>query len=358
MNKVLITEASYKDCRRAIELALSTFPLPVRDKRVLVKVNCMAGTQPEEGSITHPSVLGALVTLLEEMKPAEIMVGDNPGQGYYGRNQDVFDASGLREAAKGHYCNLGKEARAVPFDPSLINVMSPSRAVLDADIVISVPKFKTHIRTGVSVALKNSFGILPGAQKANLHHRAGSPYNFARALVEVFRLRPPDLFIVDGILVGQGVGPYSRELHYLGVIMASDNAVAMDATVARMMGYEPAQVPLIHFAQAAGLGSCREEDIEVIGNSRRIPGFSIPALASITSTEHHQMNAWMVEAPLYRPVVNTSKCDGCSICADGCTLGALTMAGGLPRLDPSLCVPCFCCQEVCPRQAIILSKPT
>ncbi|MDP2662460.1 MAG: DUF362 domain-containing protein [Dehalococcoidia bacterium] len=356
MQRVLITNANYRNCRRAIEEALSAFPLAIRGRKVLVKINGMTDTEPEQGLILHPAFLRALLGLLEEMGAGEIMVGDNPGINYYGRNEAAFKASGLWEAAGAHYLNLGREARLVPFDPTYMNSVFPSSAVLDADIVISVPKFKTHARAGLSVALKNSFGILPGAQKSNLHHRAPAPRDFARMLAQVFRLRPPDLVIVDGILAGQGIGPYSPDLRYLGLVMASDNGVAMDATVARMMGYDPDQAPLLRFAQELGLGSYREEDIEVMGNFAPIPGFTVPPLADISSTEPIGYKGGMAESPFYRPKVDASKCDGCCICAEGCPPGALTMSEGLPRLDASLCVPCFCCQEVCPRQAIAVGK--
>lgn len=357
MQRVLITDASYKNCRQALEKALSTFSPPVRGRKVMVKVNAVSGAEPEQGMVTHPGVLRALVQLLEEMGAGEILVGDNPGVTYYGRNLDAFTESGLLEASGGHYCNIGKEARSVPFLPEFVRNLFPSRAVLDADVYISVPKFKTHARSGVSVGLKNNFGILPGAQKSNLHHRAPLPIDFGRMLMEVFRVRPPDLIIVDAILSAQGIGPYSPDLVYLGQIIASDNAVALDAVIARMMGYDPKDVPIIRFAHEAGLGSLREEDIEVLGAFRPVPGFTTPPVADIVSTEPMQFAGRMAEIPYYRPKVDAAGCDGCNICAEGCPGGALSMSNGLPVLDASLCVPCFCCQEACPRQAITMRMP-
>lgn len=357
MKKVLITPSSYKNCRPAVEQALDAFPVAVRGRKVLIKVNGMAGMEPEEGAITHPQILSALVAVLEQRGAAEIMVGDNPGITYYGRNQVAFAESGLLDAAGGHYVNIGKQARPVAFHPDFIEKVFPSTAVLDADVVISVPKFKTHARVGLSVGLKNNFGILPGAQKSNLHHRTATPVNFARMLVEVFRVRPPDLFIVDAVLAAQGIGPYSQDLRYLGLIIAADNAVALDATCARMMGLEPDQVPLLRFAQQAGLGSYAREETEVQGPFSPIPGFTTPPSDLFTSTEPIKYSGGMAETPAYRPRVEASRCDGCRICADDCPAGALTMSNGQPRVGPSLCVPCFCCQEACPQQAISLALP-
>src|SRR3989304_2571932 len=151
MSRVLIAQASYRDCRGAIEEALSAFPLPIRGRRVLVKVNAMSDSEPEAGVITHPVFLRALVGALKELGPGEIMVGDNPAMPLSGRNEAAFKSTGLWEAAGGHYYNIGREARLVPFAPAYIKSVFPSKAMLDADVVISVPKFKTHARAGISV---------------------------------------------------------------------------------------------------------------------------------------------------------------------------------------------------------------
>ncbi len=357
MQRVLITKASYSGCRRAVEEALANFPLSVRGRKVLIKVNAMNGAEAEEGVVTHPAILKALMELLDEMGAAEVAVGDNPGISAYGRNQTAFMGNGLGEIAGERYLNLGREARSVPFNPVFIDRVFVSRGVMDADVVISVPKFKTHARVGISVGLKNNFGTLPGGQKANLHHRAPAPVDFASMLVDVYRLRPPDLIIVDGILAMEGIGPYAKELRYLGLLLASDNAVALDATVARMMGYEPDQLPLLRSAQKAGLGSYLEQDIQVLGPWEPIHDFRRPDLSDLNSTLPITYQGGMAEFPSFRPSVDLGGCDGCRICAEVCPPGALTMANGLPRLDASMCVPCCCCQESCPRQAITMARP-
>jgi len=99
------------------------------------------------------------------------------------------------EAAKGYYENIGNDSEKVDFTPEYMAQVSLSRAVLEADIIISLPKFKTHGLTVMTGAIKNSYGLLPGAQKAKLHKAAGNPERFHEVVVEVFRLRVPDLFM-------------------------------------------------------------------------------------------------------------------------------------------------------------------
>jgi uncharacterized protein (DUF362 family) len=240
MQKVLIHPATYENVRRAVDLAFERFPLDVKGKKVLLKPNVLRASGAEEGIVTHPAVLRAVVEKVETMKPASIVVGDNPGVMGYGANEESFRRTGLMEAAKGYYRNIGKESEKVNFNPDFVPTVSVSRAILDCDILISLPKFKTHGLTVLTGAIKNSYGFLPGAQKARLHKIAGSPDRFHEMLVDVFRIRVPDLFLVDAVVGMEGNGPACRDLRDIGLILASDTAGALDAVIATMMGCDPA----------------------------------------------------------------------------------------------------------------------
>lgn len=120
---------------------------------------------------THPSVLRAVVEQVEIMEPASIIVGDNPGVFSYGANEEAFIKTGLMEAAKGYYQNIGNDSAKVDFNPDFMPTISISRIILESEFIISVPRFKTYGLTIVSGGIKNSYGFLPGAQKARLHCR-------------------------------------------------------------------------------------------------------------------------------------------------------------------------------------------
>ena len=197
MSKVLIHPASYQSLDDALARAFEIFPLEIHGKKVLISPNVLRACEAKEGIVTHPAVLRAVVEKVEAMRPASIIVGDNPGLHGYGANEECFRKTGLMEAAKGYYQNIGNDARKVAFNPDFMPEVSVSTAVLEADIVISLPKFKTHGLTVVTGAIKNSYGFLPGAQKARLHKAAGCAERFHEMLVDVFRLRVPDLFLVD-----------------------------------------------------------------------------------------------------------------------------------------------------------------
>jgi uncharacterized protein (DUF362 family)/NAD-dependent dihydropyrimidine dehydrogenase PreA subunit len=284
-----------------------------------------------------------------------LIVGDNPGLFDYGANEESFRRTGLMDAAKGYYRNIGNESRAVPFDPELMPSVSVSSAVLDADIVISLPKFKTHGLTVITGAIKNSYGILPGAQKAMLHKAAGNPRRFHEVIVEVFRLRVPDLFIVDGVVGMEGNGPASPELREIGLLLASDNAVALDSVIATMMGCDPTRLRFLQRARELGLGDYDMSAIEIIGELKRLPDFKLPPLGGEAIQGNEIIQNLIHSRTVLKPRVDPNLCMGCATCVDHCAAGALSMSDkGLPVVDADSCITCFCCQEMCPEKAIVL----
>ncbi|MBN1534016.1 MAG: DUF362 domain-containing protein, partial [Spirochaetes bacterium] len=265
-----------------------------------------------------------------------------------------FRTAGLMDAAGGYYRNIGSDAVTLDFNPRYMPSVSVSREVMEADVFISLPKFKTHGLTVVTGAIKNSYGILPGAQKAALHRAAGSPERFHEMLVEVFMLRVPDMFIVDAVIGMEGNGPASPDLRDIGLILASDNAVALDAVIAFMMGCDPGRLRFLQAAQEAGLGRGDIDATEIIGELKRIPRFKLPPLGGEAIAGNEGIQAFLHQRTAVRPQADPAICTGCGICADQCPVSALSMDDTIPRVDAETCIACFCCQEMCPQKAITL----
>jgi uncharacterized protein (DUF362 family)/NAD-dependent dihydropyrimidine dehydrogenase PreA subunit len=352
--KVMIQPATYENVREAVDRAFELFPMELRGKSVLIKPNVLRGSEAREGIVTNPAVLRAVVEKVETMEPASLVVGDNPGLFSYGANEESFETTGLMEASGGHYRNIGNDSVKRDFNPDFLAAVSVSRAVLDADVFISLPKFKTHGLTVMTGAIKNSYGILPGAQKAMLHRAAGSPEGFHEVIVDVFRLRVPDFFLVDAIVGMEGNGPASPDLRDIGLILASDDAMALDTVIATMMGLEPSRLRFLQKAKEAGLGDHDLDKIEIIGKLNRIPDFKVPPLGGEAIHRSKALQELLVDRTRLRPKADPEWCTGCGTCIDQCPGAALTMKDDIPVVDADSCITCFCCQEVCPEKAITL----
>lgn len=354
MYKVLIHPATYDNVRPAVESAFDLFPFDLRNKKVLIKPNVLRASKPEEAITTHPAIIRAIVDLVETMDPFTISVGDNPGLFSYGANEDAFVKTGLMEAAKGYYQNIGNDSVRVKFIPDFMPMVSVSRAILESDFIISVPRFKTHGLTIVSGGIKNSYGFLPGAQKARLHKAAGNPERFNDIIAHVFKIRVPDFFIVDGVVAMEGNGPASPDLRRTNLVMASDNAVALDAVIATMMGCNPVQLRFLRKAKELGLGEYDLSKIEVIGELTKIPNFKLPPLGGEAIHGNKEFENLFQSRALLRPKVDSSLCTCCGACIGQCPVSALKMGDKFPVVYNDRCITCFCCQEICPAKAITL----
>lgn len=354
MHRVMIHPATYSDCRTAVDRAFELFPLEFAGKKVVIKPNVLRKSEANEHIVTNPALLRAVLDRVEALSPAEIVVGDNPGLVNYGDNEESFEKTGLMDAAQGYYKNFGDSPQHVPFDPVFMPEVAVSKEILDADIVISLPKFKTHGLTVMTGAIKNSYGILPGAQKARLHHIAGSPERFHDVIVEVFRLRVPDLYIMDAVVGMEGNGPASPELREIGLILASDNAVAMDAVVARMMGIDPGCLRFLQKAKAMGLGDFDSGSILIEGKMQVLADFKLPPLGGEAIAGNTTIRELIQSRSQVRPQADPDLCTACGACVEHCPVSALTMQVDHPVVDPDTCITCFCCQEICPEKAITL----
>jgi len=351
----MIHPATYETCREAVDQAFTLFPQDIAGKKVVIKPNVLRTSKAEEHIVTNPALLKAVVEKIEELSPREIIVGDNPGLFNYGDNENCFTQTGLMAAAKGYYKNLGDTTENLPFNPDLMPQIVVSKDIMDADIFISLPKFKTHGLTVLTGAIKNSYGILPGAQKARLHQLAGTPERFHELIVEVFRLRVPDFFIMDAVVGMEGNGPASPELREIGLILAADNAVAMDAVVATMMGVDPARLRFLQKAQAFGLGDFASEMIQVDGEMVILPNFKLPPLGGEEIAGNPAVQQLLNSKAHVTPKADPELCTACGTCIEHCPVSALTMADTIPVVDSDTCIACFCCQEICPEKAMSLS---
>jgi uncharacterized protein (DUF362 family)/Pyruvate/2-oxoacid:ferredoxin oxidoreductase delta subunit len=329
MARVLIHPATYDTVQEAVECVFSLFPVDIKGKKVLIKPNVLRASKATEAIVTHPALLGAVVEKIESMKPATLVVGDNPGLFNYGANEESFRSTGLM-------------------------AVSISRAVLEADVIISLPKFKTHGLTIITGAIKNSYGFLPGAQKAVLHRIAGNPERFNDLIVDVFRLRVPDLFIMDAVVGMEGNGPASPDLREIGLVLAADNAVAMDTVVATMMGCAPRRLRFLQGAEAAGLGEPDLAAIDIIGELVPLSDFKLPPMGGEAIQNNPAIQELIDTRSHMRPHADPDFCTACGLCVEQCPVSALTLKDGLPTVDADTCITCFCCQEMCPEKAMAL----
>ena len=173
-------------------------------------------------------------------------------------------------------------------------------------------------------------------------------------IVDVFRLRVPDLFIMDAVVGMEGNGPASPDLREIGVILAADNGVALDGVVARMMGLDPAVLRFLQKARACGLGDFDADKVELDGEMLVLPDFKLPPIGGEIIASNTAIRDIMQAKMRLLPKADPVLCTSCEACIEQCPVSALYMTEDIPEVQEDTCITCFCCQEICPEKAMTL----
>jgi uncharacterized protein (DUF362 family)/ferredoxin len=338
--------------RRALEPlgGIESFIRP--GQRVLLKPNLLSAKDPKRAITTHPNLVEAVA---EEVRRAGAVpfVGDSPGGAIRGIKR-VWANTGMEEMARRADLELvnfeASGSRGIRFGSYTFYVAKP---VLDADAIINLPKLKTHSLTLLTCALKNMFGVMPGFRKGEQHKLYPKPAEFAAMLVHLYKLVTPSLTIVDAALAMEGNGPSSGTPKWLGLLMAGEDGVAIDAAAARIMGFPGGFIDTTRIAADMGLGEGSYEGLRLAGDAAesRAEGFALPS-----NRVHKLIPRPLVRlmAPLVsvKPVIMPSKCIGCGFCAESCPVKTIKKDGAVYRIVDKNCIKCLCCHELCPESSI------
>jgi uncharacterized protein (DUF362 family)/NAD-dependent dihydropyrimidine dehydrogenase PreA subunit len=350
-SKVIVLDTEELD--KAVERIWSEIGPDVSGKRVLVKPNMLGGYHPDSGVVTHPELVKAVVEFLLR-EGAEVTVGDNPG-GVPGPGKEpdsVAKRCGIYDASLGCFKNIGSDPVEVEIGSRFVSKVIVSRAVLEADVVVNLPVFKTHNLTIITGSIKNMFGIIPGAFKVRLHALAPSARMFSELLVDIYSIRIPEINIMDAITIMDGSGPSGGRVRPFGKLIAGADGVAVDSVMAYMMGLEPKEVPMIEIGRERGLGNGDLSMIDIEGMAYRIRDFEVPSpfISSVSGFFNR-----FYEFVRVVPILIEGRCTRCGACSRSCPMGAITM-NPYPEMDRRLCISCFCCAEICEKGAIRIPK--
>ncbi len=328
--------------------------------RVLLKVNLLAPTEAEKAVTTHPSVVKAISKSVIEAGGIPI-IADSPGFLFAGGRNAAINKSGIRDMAD------AIDVEALQFetiDNPFIETSVPNgvwlksifaaRLALEADVIISLPKLKTHGSTWYTGAVKNMFGtVAPKTRK--LAHSLAKHERFSGALVDIYSVMKPILAVMDAVVGMEGEGPRHGSPKKVGLIIASYDSVALDTVASKIIGFEPMEIFSTRLAAERGLGSSDLAKITVLGEQ-----------ISDVSVEFEKPSGRQVNAPPYlvklasrfvkvQPSLVKEKCKKCAICAKSCPVSAITL-DPYPVIDRKSCIECYCCNEMCPEAAMEIRK--
>lgn len=322
-----------------------------KESRVLIKPNLLLPAPPEKAVLTHPMIIRASVEYVLQ-KGAFPQISDSPGmRSLVGSFDKVLQVSGIRDALKGMDVEyrVFKESVIIDVGPPFHKIEIAEDA-MNADIIINLPKLKTHTQMLLTLGVKNLFGCIVGLRKPEWHFRTGVDREmFARLLIQIHNAVRPSMTIIDGILAMEGQGPGKRGIpRHLGLLMGSSDTIAVDIIVCRMLGIEPDRLLTNKIAKEMGLVS---KTIEIEGDLPEIKDFRLPKIIPIVFGPK-RLHGFMRRHLVQRPASDDSICRLCGDCWQYCPAKAITSGKKRIRFDYDKCIRCYCCIEICPCGAL------
>ena len=362
---------SYNDqeVRKAVEACLA--PLGGLESvvsggdRVLVKLNLLSAKSPEAAVTTHPAIVKATVELVQELGAIPVL-GDSPGGGSTAASyKALLEKTGIQAVIDKTGCEIVRfdEAKreVAPVKAKTFKKLTLAKAVTEADVIIRLPKLKTHTLTYYTGAVKLLYGYIPGLFKTEYHlHTANDINLFADLLLDIHETYPPALTLMDAIVGMEGAGPSNGKPRKIGLVLSSKSCTALDYVAVTIAGFDPMSVPTVRLAQERRVGPARLEDVRIYGERVQplvVEDFEKTLTASLSRAPPFLINT-LKRFIAAKPVIDVSNCKHCGECFRACPPNAIAFKKArVPDIDYSTCIRCYCCQELCPEGAITISVP-
>lgn len=340
-------------------------------QRVALKPNLLLGASPEQCICTHPELVRAVAELVREAG-GEPFIIDSPGAAIAYKSSSlkrVYEKCGLADL--GIPLNKDDTYRFIPVpNGRIVKRIEIINPLLEADVIINLPKVKTHSFMILTCAVKNMFGAIPGYLKVGYHSKLKTPDQFGAMLLDILEIVKPTLTIVDGIRGMEGEGPSGGNPKDLGVLIAGTDPIATDFVVCKLIGFPPEKVPYMALAQKENLcPACLTDiDLQMEKDWDSYPvGFTPPstmsgkALHGFYPTLLRIFKPFLNYAFTLRPEVSKDLCVGCGACARACPERIIEMqktkdGNNIAYIRRRNCIRCYCCHEMCPYKAIRLKK--
>ena len=332
-----------------------------KGKKVLLKPNILTNSASEKAVTTHPEIVRAIAEIALEAGGI-VTIGDSPALMDL---KKCAERCGILKVAEDLKIPLSPFDETIPVElPSQLEYkkIEIARPIKDADIVINLPKVKTHSFMFLTLAIKNCFGIIKGIRKSRYHIETGKdPMQFAKFLIACWQAMNPALTIVDGIYGMEGAGPQNGRPRKLGFLVTGIDCVAIDRAICELLRVEPQKMLVLRAAKELGFGETELSNIEFSGDpieSFNIEDFKTPHRAPILPKI---LIKFFRDSLTEIPTINHKNCKKCGDCIRICPARAISLRTSgkeIIFIDTKKCIRCFCCHEICPNDAVFLKKGT
>ncbi len=359
----IVRTTEFPNLREAVQSCLSLIGTEriKNAKSILLKPNCLLDKKIAASS---PELIRSIIEVVQQFKKGQdfkMFIGDSPGL-LAKKSRAIFQNLGIMDVIQ------ATGVTYVEFDGSEppVQVQIPAgvrlketliaKIVEDVDLIINIPKLKTHILSIYTGAIKNYWGTQPGGTKPRNHLKGTSTETFSEVLADLYShfAQKQNLVIMEAMEGMEGNGPSSGGMRPINVILGGYDPVAVDAVSVAVVGHDSMQeVPHLRMCTERNLGIGKLDEIAIVGTP----------LSEVQLTKPfrfpNKQIAWAsgLFGPLaYRftkkiPSLRRSKCTRCGNCAKICPGGAIQLTP-YPHFNRKKCIQCLCCIESCPSEAL------
>lgn len=349
-----------------------------KNSKILIKPNILGQRKPEEAVTTHPIIVEAILDILVNdysEKKFNIILGESSGVFENKGTEKAYKISGIEDAAKKY------GIKCVPFEISekvkietkhlkeeyYLKELTFAQEIIDSDIIINLPKLKTHVLMDYTGAIKNFFGLISGNQKVMYHVQAPNKKRFSKILADIYTFVKSNnrtvINIMDGILGMEGNGPANGNPKKSNLILVSLDSFALDIVASNIIGFETLNLAFVREllqrkinpfpVNQKGLTKISVPFKKPLNVSAKVPDFIKKAISSLMIIE---------------PIIDQNKCKKCLVCYNHCPAKTIkvinkkikekdgTILKKIVKIDLNKCIHCFCCHELCPHDAINLKR--
>lgn len=330
--------------------------------KIIIKPNLVSFKKPDAAATTHPALLEALVEMLLA-RGADVTIGDSPGGPHsLPLLNRVYAATGMDRLEKlGAKLNRNMNEKNVDFpEGKVLKNFTYTEYLDEADAIIDFCKLKSHGMLGMSAAVKNLFGTIPGLKKPEVHYKFQNDAEFADMLVDLNEYFKPRLAICDAVVGMEGNGPTAGTPRQIGAIIASKSTYYADVVGAELIGMNIDGLPTLQAAYERGFAPASSKNLRVYGDIRAltVDDFKAPPVRGLSFMRKGNVLHFISKAALeHKPTLKRRHCIGCGECARMCPAKAIEMKNKKPHINREKCIRCFCCQEFCPRAAMVAHRP-
>ncbi len=328
--------------------------------KIGVKLNLVAAMKPEKAATINPMLVKALVKLLIS-KGAIVTLGDSPG-GLFTESalKSVYTQTGIDKLTEvGAILNYNCNQQIVETNGLVVKSLDTTSWLLEQDAIINFSKIKSHGMMGLSGAVKNLFGTVPGILKPEYHYRYSEHSDFADMLIDINEFYKPILNIMDCVVGMEGNGPTQDTPRDIGLVMASKNQYALDIAACYLINLDVNNVRTVSESIRLGFTPDNIKDLNI---NIDLSKYQVLDFKKIEPGKNMKFNGYGIFSSLVekilvvKPICKTKSCIGCKKCFNICPAKAISMVNNYPVIDRNKCIRCFCCQEFCPVGAMQTKK--